>query len=218
MDKLIRFTGLVLISSGFLLLGHVTQTQAKTNPSLKTPPPINPKVASSVKAVVESKPMSTPLPPSKIELTKSNYTKREETKPEVTPNKAVKTRKTKSTPETKNVTKTKSGDKAAMSKGSGTSKNVSPISNNYCSCVTFAKAKSGINVGPIGVARNHPINKQDPDIGAIVVLREGPVGHVAVVTHETSTHITIDEANYQPCKRSSRVLDKNYTNIRGFYK
>jgi surface antigen len=89
---------------------------------------------------------------------------------------------------------------------------------NLCSCVTFAKQRSGINVGSIGVARNHPINSQTPKVGGIVVLREGKVGHVAVVIGVENGSIILDEANYVHCHRTTgRTLPLDSPDIRGYF-
>lgn len=88
---------------------------------------------------------------------------------------------------------------------------------DVCSCVSFAKATSGINVGPIGMAKNHPINSQTPEIGEIVITNESPAGHLAVVTAVDNSTITVSEANYIPCKTDTRTLKKTSPVIRGYY-
>lgn len=88
---------------------------------------------------------------------------------------------------------------------------------NPCSCVTYARWKSGINVGSIGFARNHPINSHIPQVGAIMVTSESAAGHVAVVTAVNNTTLTVSEANYVRCKVSSRTLAKDSAFIRGYY-
>ena len=74
-------------------------------------------------------------------------------------------------------------------------------SYNICSCVSYAKWKSGINVGSIGVALNHPVNSDTPNVGAIVVQKIDSAGyrntgHLSVVekVNDDGTIIVI-EAN-----------------------
>lgn len=91
-----------------------------------------------------------------------------------------------------------------------------------CSCVSYAKYKSGINVGSIGAAKNHPINANLPAIGAIVVMRVNSqqyanTGHLAVVTAIDGDYMTVSEANYVHCKVTTRKLLTNDYTVRGYY-
>jgi len=88
---------------------------------------------------------------------------------------------------------------------------------SYCSCVLFARARSGINVGRIGLAKNHPINSREPKPGSIVVTKESSAGHVAYVTAVTDTEIVIEEANYHRCQKGTRTLSKTSSVIRGYF-
>lgn len=93
-----------------------------------------------------------------------------------------------------------------------------PISYDPCSCVSYARWKTGINVGSIGVARNHPINSQIPKENAIVVMNSKyPAGHLAVVAEINQDTITITESNATPCKVTSRTLPKNSELIKGYF-
>lgn len=85
-----------------------------------------------------------------------------------------------------------------------------------CSCVLYAKTLTGYEKS-IGLAKNWPINNQTPQIGAVVILNESYLGHVAVVEAVFENTIVITEANYIPCKVGSRELNKNDKNIRGYY-
>ena len=95
------------------------------------------------------------------------------------------------------------------------------LSYNPCSCVSYARWKTGINTGPIGYAKNHPINSSTPQVGAIGITTESrgrtDTGHLFVVIAETETTITVSEANLQKCKVSQRVLEKDNPIIRGYY-
>ncbi len=88
---------------------------------------------------------------------------------------------------------------------------------NACSCVLAARAKSGINVGPIGFARNHPINNYNPQVGAVIITNESKAGHVGVVIAVQGEAITIWEGNYRPCQISTRTISQNNPVIRGYY-
>lgn len=86
-----------------------------------------------------------------------------------------------------------------------------------CSCVSYAKWKSGINVGSIGKAKNHPINSENPTVGGLVILNESSAGHLAVVTQIWANTIVITEANFSPCKVGTREIPRNDTEILGYY-
>lgn len=91
----------------------------------------------------------------------------------------------------------------------------------YCSCVTTAKALSGINIGSIGAARNHPTNSKTPTVGAIVKTTESSwganTGHLGVVTAVSDTAITIKDGNYWGCTLTQRTLPRDSRLIVGYY-
>lgn len=92
----------------------------------------------------------------------------------------------------------------------------------YCSCVTTAKALSGINVGSIGAARNHPVNSKEPSIGAIVKTTESSwganTGHLGVVMAMSDTTITVKDGNYWGCALTRRTLSRDSRLIVGYFK
>lgn len=93
---------------------------------------------------------------------------------------------------------------------------------DICSCVSYAKYKSGINVGSIGAAKNHPINSNLPAVGAIVVMNVNSqgaynTGHLGVVLSFTENSVTITEANYVHCAISTRTMALSDTSIRGYF-
>lgn len=92
-----------------------------------------------------------------------------------------------------------------------------PTGYDPCSCVSYAKWKSGINVGPIGLAKYYPINSLIPIVGAIVITSESAAGHNAVVTAIDSQYIYVTEANYIRCKVGTRKIPINSSVIRGYY-
>lgn len=92
-----------------------------------------------------------------------------------------------------------------------------PKNYNPCSCVSYARWYSKINVGSIGLAKNHPINSNRAKPGAIVITSESHSGHVAVVLQVNGDEILITEANYKPCQVSQRTLSIYSPLIRGYY-
>lgn len=94
-----------------------------------------------------------------------------------------------------------------------------PVGYNVCSCVSYARWRSGINVGPIGVARNHPVNSQTPSIGDIAVTYESRAGHLSYIVDIDANYIYVDEANYSSCRVTyHRAIPINSPLIKGFYK
>lgn len=87
-------------------------------------------------------------------------------------------------------------------------------SKPFCSCVTYIRQFR--DFPPIGAARNMPILTQTPYIGAIMVTNESSAGHVALVVGITDTTVTIREANYIPCAKSTRTLNINDLRIKGY--
>ena len=89
---------------------------------------------------------------------------------------------------------------------------------NICSCVSYARYRTGINVGSIGVARNHPVNSQTPKVGAILITYESSAGHASVVVGFDSEYVYVDEANYSRCKLTKgRAIRLNSKLIKGYY-
>lgn len=91
------------------------------------------------------------------------------------------------------------------------------IYNGECSCVLYAQDISGINVGSIGKARNHPINSHEPTYGAIVVLNEGASGHIAMVGSVFAETFFVLEFNFSKCQFGTREIRKDYEKIIGYY-
>ena len=85
-----------------------------------------------------------------------------------------------------------------------------------CSCVLYVESRTGINL-TVGFAKFWPINSQEPQVGAVVVLAEGPVGHDAYVESFTEDTITISETNYVHCQFTIRTLARSAPQIRGYY-
>lgn len=99
-----------------------------------------------------------------------------------------------------------------------------PKGYNPCSCVSYAKYRSGINVGPVGRAKNHPVNQKYPSVGAIAIFSISSgyyknTGHAAVVESvdlEGFT-FTVSEANYIPCKTTTRKIPLDDPTVIGYY-
>jgi hypothetical protein len=95
---------------------------------------------------------------------------------------------------------------------------------NPCSCVSYAKWLSGINVGSVGAAKNHPINSTMPVVGGLIVFKAGigmsQLGHLAVVIAVDGNLITTKGGNEQSCVAGTiRHYDMgvDYIRIKGFY-
>jgi hypothetical protein len=94
-----------------------------------------------------------------------------------------------------------------------------PTGFTPCSCVSYARFITGINVGPIGVARNHPVNSSVPIIGAIMITYESRAGHASVVISFDDKFVYVNEANYSSCKVTyNRAIPIDSEVIKGYYK
>lgn len=88
---------------------------------------------------------------------------------------------------------------------------------NPCSCVGLAKELTGFNK-VVGLAKNWPINSDTPTVGGVVITNENQkFGHVAFITKINYNTIVVVEANYQPCRFSSRTMPINSDKIIGYY-
>ncbi|HEX9503635.1 MAG TPA: hypothetical protein VF974_04925 [Patescibacteria group bacterium] len=89
-----------------------------------------------------------------------------------------------------------------------------------CSCVEYVRFRSGINVGPIGVARNHPVNSVVPVSGGLVVFRWKNLGHMGYVTWTDGVNFLYDEGNADGhCAiHLGTTGHVGQTNIIGFYR
>lgn len=67
------------------------------------------------------------------------------------------------------------------------------------------------------MARNWPINSKEPKVGSVVILDESVYGHSAVITQMWEDEFKVDETNYIPCTRSTRIIRKDYDKIIGYY-
>lgn len=85
-----------------------------------------------------------------------------------------------------------------------------------CVCVSLSKVLAGFN-GSVGLARNWPTNSKIPKVGEVVILNESPAGHSAYITHVWVDEFEVDETNYIPCQRSSRIIKNNDKDIIGYY-
>jgi len=81
-------------------------------------------------------------------------------------------------------------------------------------CVVFARDATGISVS--GYAKFNRPNMREPSIGAVIVLREGPVGHLGWVLAYSDNKVLIEETNYVHNWRTRRLLSRDYPNIRGY--
>lgn len=89
--------------------------------------------------------------------------------------------------------------------------------NGQCSCVTAVKAWTGYDK-TVGAAKNWPAPLSVPEIGAVIVTREGKVGHVGVVEQIWMETVVIKEFNYYGCQTTRRELQKDDPLIIGYFK
>lgn len=84
-----------------------------------------------------------------------------------------------------------------------------------CNCVLFAKDYLGITE-TLGIAKYIKPDTQTPTIYSLVLLNEGPLGHVGVVLDVDKNEIWIVEANRKPCTISYRTLNIDSPLIKGY--
>ena len=84
-----------------------------------------------------------------------------------------------------------------------------------CSCVIFARWY--LNREEIrGIAGAIKPSSQEPKIGSVVLLREGELGHTAVVIGIEGDTLYLLEANYTPCKLTTRQMKIGDSKIKGY--
>jgi hypothetical protein len=84
-----------------------------------------------------------------------------------------------------------------------------------CNCVLFSKDYLGITE-TLGVAKNIKPTSTEPTIGSMILLNEGPLGHVGVVLDIFDNEVWIVEANYKPCTITYRALKTDDPRIKGY--
>lgn len=84
-------------------------------------------------------------------------------------------------------------------------------------CVSFVQAHGFSEYsGNAGTWKRY-VNTTNPRAGDVVVLREGPVGHVALIESVSSQSLDLWEQNYEgPYIVSRRTIPKDYGRIVGF--
>lgn len=84
-----------------------------------------------------------------------------------------------------------------------------------CNCVLFAKDYLGITE-TLGVAKYIKPDSKEPKVGSMILLNEGPLGHVGVVLDIYEDEVWIVEANFRKCNITYRALQTNDPRIRGY--
>lgn len=82
-----------------------------------------------------------------------------------------------------------------------------------CNCVAWAKWYLGRQDESWGYPEDILVKSE----GDVVVTKEGEFGHVAVIDSLSSTSLNLIEANWIPCKVSTRSLSLDDPRIRGYY-
>lgn len=85
-----------------------------------------------------------------------------------------------------------------------------------CSCISYAKALTGHTDEIWGNAKQLEADSDIPWIGYLVLLDEGPYGHVAVIKGIEGDKLLLTEANYIQCEVSERTISIFDTRIKGF--
>ncbi len=84
------------------------------------------------------------------------------------------------------------------------------------SCVLYAKWYLDRAEEFWGNAGQIKATSDAPYVGGLVLTRESPFGHVAVITSISSSSLEVIEANYIPGTVSTRSLSINDIHIRGY--
>jgi len=88
-----------------------------------------------------------------------------------------------------------------------------------CSCVLFAKRLTGFTQS-VGYAKNWPRNTETPQVGGVVITSESSgynTGHVAVISAIEGDTLTLQEANFERCKHTSRKIKVDDKIILGYW-
>jgi hypothetical protein len=93
------------------------------------------------------------------------------------------------------------------------------ISNGWvrCSCLLSVQNWRRDFPRPIGTPNNFHQVQPEPYIGAVIITKEGKVGHAGQVTSFTEDSITFRECNYTPCACGTRTLPRDSSVIRGYF-
>mgnify|MGYP007031180974 CR=1 FL=1 len=93
------------------------------------------------------------------------------------------------------------------------------VSNGWvkCSCLLSVQNWRKDFPRPIGTPNNFHNVKEDPYIGAVIITKEGRVGHAGQVTSLTEDSVTFRECNYTPCACGTRTLPRDSSVIRGYF-
>ena len=84
-----------------------------------------------------------------------------------------------------------------------------------CNCVLFAKDYLGITE-TLGVAKYIKPTSQEPKIMSMILLDEGPLGHVGVVLDIYDNEVWIVESNYKSCMITYRSINISDRAIKGY--
>ena len=88
---------------------------------------------------------------------------------------------------------------------------------SYCSCVSFAKSKTGFTKS-VGLAKNWPRNSVIPVVGGVAISRESSAGHVMYITAVRDGEFDYTDANRVRCKLTTGTMKINNPILLGFWK
>lgn len=93
-------------------------------------------------------------------------------------------------------------------------------SYNPSSCISYIRSRRSDLTEPWGTPKNfaqtHTLHTE-PWVGKVVILKEGPVWHVALVESIEGDTMTVSESNYIAGKYGTRTLPLNYALIVGYW-
>ena len=93
-----------------------------------------------------------------------------------------------------------------------------PRGYDPCSCVSYARWRTGINVGSVGTASRHPVNSDVPRVGGLIILYDRQAGHAGAVENVNGEEITYSDCNEDyHCKCGKRTILLSDSKIKGFY-
>lgn len=85
-------------------------------------------------------------------------------------------------------------------------------SYTVCNCYQFVKAVLGKMPPMVEIAPNGP-----PEEGGVAILDYRGKKHVAVIVGLTESGVEVREANFEPCKTGTRIVEWSDPFLKGFY-
>ena len=93
---------------------------------------------------------------------------------------------------------------------------ISADDSTFCSCVRTAQYL-GAKLPMVDAQYFQQFKRTMPTLNGLVLLQYGKVSHVAVIKGFKENGIVVSEGNYKKCAITTRIIDYNNPNIRGFW-